>query len=145
MWHPLCWLCCHVQRLCMFWVVWLLCCLVRRCQQGWLYLEPIFGSDDIQQQMPNEGRKFKAVDATWRRLMERLVKQSEVSCVPRWPCLAANVRGPRHTVTRSVLDLLVPQAAAASSAHLRHCENTATAVCVCRCWLSLQMMSCSKT
>jgi dynein heavy chain len=49
-----------------------------RCQQGWLYLEPIFGSDDIQQQMPNEGRKFKAVDATWRRLMERLVKQSEV-------------------------------------------------------------------
>lgn len=50
-----------------------------RCQQGWLYLEPIFGSDDIQQQMPNEGRKFKAVDATWRRLMERLVKQSEVN------------------------------------------------------------------
>lgn len=51
-----------------------------RCQQGWLYLEPIFGSDDIQQQMPNEGRKFKAVDATWRRLMERLAKQSEVRC-----------------------------------------------------------------
>jgi len=52
-----------------------------RCQQGWLYLEPIFGSDDIQQQMPNEGRKFKAVDATWRRLMERLAKQSDVSLV----------------------------------------------------------------
>jgi dynein heavy chain len=49
-----------------------------RCQQGWLYLEPIFGSEDIQQQMPNEGRKFKAVDATWRRLMERLSKQAEV-------------------------------------------------------------------
>lgn len=52
-----------------------------KCQQGWLYLEPIFGSEDILQQMPNEGRKFKAVDGTWRRLMERLAKQSEV----RWP------------------------------------------------------------
>ncbi|KAF6265404.1 dynein heavy chain 6 [Scenedesmus sp. NREL 46B-D3] len=52
-----------------------------KCQQGWLYLEPIFGSDDILQQMPNEGRKFKAVDATWRRLMEKLAKQSEVLIV----------------------------------------------------------------
>jgi hypothetical protein len=49
------------------------------CQQSWLYLEPIFGSEDLQQQMPNEGRKFKAVDATWRRLMERLAKQPEVN------------------------------------------------------------------
>lgn len=38
-----------------------------KCQQGWLYLEPIFGSEDIMQQMPNEGRKFRAVDQTWRR------------------------------------------------------------------------------
>lgn len=40
--------------------------------------EPIFGTDDIQTQMPNEARKFRAVDATWRRLMERLAKQAEV-------------------------------------------------------------------
>ncbi len=37
-----------------------------RCQQGWLYLEPIFGSEDIMQQMPNEGRKFKVCRATGR-------------------------------------------------------------------------------
>ncbi|MEW5317509.1 MAG: hypothetical protein WDW38_008798 [Sanguina aurantia] len=48
------------------------------CQAGWLYLEPIFGSEDIMAQMPNEGRKFKAVDTTWRRTMEKLDKNPEV-------------------------------------------------------------------
>ena len=51
------------------------------CQQAWLYLEPIFGSDDILQQMPVEGRKFKAVDATWRRTMEKAAKNPEVLLV----------------------------------------------------------------
>jgi dynein heavy chain len=52
-----------------------------KCQQGWLYLEPIFGSEDIMQQMPNEGRKFKAVDVTWRKSMERMIKNPEVLIV----------------------------------------------------------------
>ncbi|KAA6419936.1 MAG: dynein heavy chain axonemal [Trebouxia sp. A1-2] len=49
-----------------------------KCQQGWLYLEPIFGSEDILQQMPNEGRKFRAVDATWRHIMAAVRKAPEV-------------------------------------------------------------------
>lgn len=48
------------------------------CQQQWLYLEPIFGSDDIMQQMPSEGRKFRAVDSTWRQSMEKMQKNPEV-------------------------------------------------------------------
>ncbi len=52
-----------------------------KCQQGWLYLEPIFGSEDIMQQMPNEGRKFKAVDANWRRIMAGVQKMPEVLVV----------------------------------------------------------------
>ena len=52
-----------------------------KCQQGWLYLEPIFGSEDIMQQMPNEGRKFRAVDQTWRRTMEKMQKNPEVLTV----------------------------------------------------------------
>jgi dynein heavy chain len=51
------------------------------CQQQWLYLEPIFGSEDIMQQMPTEGRRFKAVDTSWRKIIEKLIKNPEVLVV----------------------------------------------------------------
>ncbi|GLC41774.1 hypothetical protein PLESTM_001238200 [Pleodorina starrii] len=41
-----------------------------KCQATWLYLEPIFSSDDIVKQMPGEGDKFRQVDAMWRRMMK---------------------------------------------------------------------------
>eukprot|EP00795_Rhopilema_esculentum_P000293 gene293-9945_t len=40
-----------------------------RVQATWLYLEPIFSSEDIQQQMPLEGEKFRDVDSYWRKIM----------------------------------------------------------------------------
>ena len=36
--------------------------LIFKCQRGWIYLEPIFASDDITQKMPNEKKKFDRVD-----------------------------------------------------------------------------------
>ncbi len=39
------------------------------CQRTWLYLEPIFSSDDIMRQLPAEASRFKGVDAVWRFTM----------------------------------------------------------------------------
>ena len=41
-----------------------------KCQSKWLYLEPIFGSEEIMKQIPKEGAAFKNMDATWRRIIE---------------------------------------------------------------------------
>ena len=43
-------------------------------QRTWMYLEPIFGSEDIMRQMPTEGRRFAAVDSFWRRTLADTLK-----------------------------------------------------------------------
>ncbi|CAE8610871.1 unnamed protein product [Polarella glacialis] len=40
-----------------------------KCQKAWMYLQPIFDSDDIMRQLPTEGKRFKHVDASWRQEM----------------------------------------------------------------------------
>ena len=36
-------------------------------QRQWMYLEPIFSSEDIMQQLPLEGKRFSTVDRMWRK------------------------------------------------------------------------------
>lgn len=43
-----------------------------KVQATWMYLEPVFSSEDIINQMPVEGQKFKEVNIAWHNLMERI-------------------------------------------------------------------------
>ena len=42
------------------------------CQRTWMYLEPIFCSEDIIRQLPTEARRFNGVDALWRKTLLEL-------------------------------------------------------------------------
>lgn len=52
-----------------------------RVQVTWMYLEPIFCSPDIQQQMPEEGRRFSAVNKIWKNIMKQVYDDPDVMSV----------------------------------------------------------------
>jgi dynein heavy chain len=53
------------------------------CQSTWQYLEPIFGSEDIMKQMPEEGQKFLAVDQIYRDMMAKALASPDALVIAR--------------------------------------------------------------
>ncbi|XP_018600098.2 dynein heavy chain 1, axonemal isoform X2 [Scleropages formosus] len=48
------------------------------CQRSWLYLEPIFSSDDINRQLPVEGKRYQTMERTWRKVMKNAFDNRQV-------------------------------------------------------------------
>eukprot|EP01047_Picozoa_sp_COSAG01_P001177 COSAG01_NODE_25_length_37050_cov_211.559119_13_plen_3716_part_00 len=54
-------------------------------QATWMYLEPIFGSEDIMKQMPAEGAMFQTVDGYWKEIMKAATADPQVLAVVQIP------------------------------------------------------------
>ena len=51
------------------------------CQRSWLYLEPIFSSEDINRQLPVESKRYQTMDRMWRKIMNGAKKDPKVSTI----------------------------------------------------------------
>lgn len=48
------------------------------CQRSWLYLEPIFTSEDITRQLPVESKRYQTMERIWRKIMKNADENREV-------------------------------------------------------------------
>ncbi|CAG5132289.1 unnamed protein product, partial [Candidula unifasciata] len=48
------------------------------CQRSWLYLEPIFSSEDINRQLPVESKRYQTMERIWRQLMKGAKENPQV-------------------------------------------------------------------
>jgi dynein heavy chain len=63
-----------------------------KVQNTWLYLEPIFSSEDIQRQMASDAAKFSHVDTMWRSLMSGATNEPRVLVAASRPGLLDELR-----------------------------------------------------
>ena len=49
------------------------------CQSAWLYLEPIFSSEDSNRQLPVESKRYQTMERIWRKIMKNAYENREAS------------------------------------------------------------------
>ena len=64
-----------------------------KCQGRWMYLQPIFGSEEIVRQIPTEGLAFKAMDESWRKIMQETRVEPGLMAVAALPSLLEDLQG----------------------------------------------------
>ncbi|KAM4652007.1 dynein axonemal heavy chain 1 [Discoglossus pictus] len=62
------------------------------CQRSWLYLEPIFSSEDINRQLPVESKRYQTMERTWRKIMKNADENKQIISLCPDPRLLENVR-----------------------------------------------------
>ncbi|CAH8298254.1 unnamed protein product [Schistosoma turkestanicum] len=63
-----------------------------KMQAQWLYLDPIFSSEDIMQQMPEEGRLFQVVNRNFKDIMKNTVKDPNVMKATALPGILEKIK-----------------------------------------------------
>ena len=61
-------------------------------ERQWLYLEPIFASDDIKKQMPEEARRFASVDGVFKNTVAKCMADPKVLTFTRSEGLLENLK-----------------------------------------------------
>ena len=72
-----------------------------KVQAMWLYLEPVFSSEDIMRQMPEEGTKFRQVDRVWCELIGKVEDDNLATKVSKIPNLLKTLQD-MHTTLEQV-------------------------------------------
>ncbi|XP_053154302.1 dynein axonemal heavy chain 1 isoform X2 [Hemicordylus capensis] len=62
------------------------------CQRSWLYLEPIFSSEDINRQLPVESKRYQTMERMWKKIMKHADENREVINVCPDPRLLEKLR-----------------------------------------------------
>lgn len=62
------------------------------CQINWMYLEPIFSSEDLKKKLPLEKKLFDNVDYFWRNLMESIEKDKYIFETLDWEKLLNDLK-----------------------------------------------------